>query len=241
MKSIQMWVGVGVCLSLAACAGPGLRQADPKTLTVVDRTSLPKPEIDDSATSERPYLIGPYDKLHLAVFAIPELAGMDVQVDASGRVSIPLVGIVHVAGLTPLQMEEQVKTGLRGRYLRDPQVSVNLVEAVSQVVTVTGEVKNPGTFPVVGRMTLLQSIALAKGQTDIANLRYVVIFRAVHGTNYAALYDVRAIMAGRYPDPEIYAHDFVIVGDSRARQIFKDVISSAPLWITPLVVAVQRL
>ncbi|WP_261370847.1 polysaccharide biosynthesis/export family protein [Sphingobium sp. B2] len=240
MKSRCFMMGLGATILLSACASPGLEHADPNTLTVVERGGLPAPETAEGQTGERPYLIGPFDKLHLAVFAIPELAAMEVQVDSSGRVSIPLVGIIHVAGLTPLQMEEQVKDGLRGRYLRDPQVAVNLVEAVSQVVTVTGEVKNPGTFPVVGRMTLLQSIALAKGQTDIADLRQVVIFRTVQNTKYAALYDVRAIMAGRYSDPEIYASDFVIVGNSRARQIFKDVISSAPLWITPLVVALGR-
>lgn len=239
----RAYIGLATCVLLASCAGPNLNGADPQTLTVVKASSLPAPDTDTSGnfSADRPYLVGPYDRLRIGVFAIPELAAVDIQVDASGRISVPLVGIVQVAGKTPLQIEEIVKASLRGRYLRDPQVTVNLVEAVSQIITISGEVKNPGSFPVMGRMTLLRALALAKGSTDIGNLKYVVIFREVHGTKYAALYNVRAIMDGRYGDPEVYAQDFVIVGESRARQIFKDVMSSAPLWVTPLVVAIQRL
>ena len=122
----------------------------------------------------------------------------------------------------------------RGRFIRDPQITVNLKEIVSQTVTIGGEVKKPGVYPIVGEMTLMTAIASAEGWTDIANKGEVVVFRRVAGKEYAAIYNVKAIERGRYADPEIYASDVVMVGDSQSRKIWKDVLMASPL-IAPVI------
>lgn len=200
---------------------------------------LPPPERGDLLIQDRPYLIGPFDKLVIDVFGIEELSDKEVQTDASGRISFPLAGIIEAAGRTPAEVEAILEERMRGRYVRDPQVTVNLKETVSQVITVDGQVREPGLYPVIGRMTLMRAVATAKGLDEFARLNDVVVFRTVNGQKMAALYNLKAIRSGAYADPEVFANDVVVVGDSQARRIFKDILQSAPLIVTPIVALIQ--
>ncbi|MES2986265.1 MAG: polysaccharide biosynthesis/export family protein [Pseudomonadota bacterium] len=230
-----------LCGALAACAGnPPLRQdLAVAKLQVVDSDKLPPPERKDLFENNRPYLIGPFDKLIIDVFGIEELSKKEVQTDAGGRISFPLAGIVEAAGHTPGELEAIISERLSGRFIRDPQVTVNLKETVSQVITVDGQVKEPGLYPVIGRMTLMRAVATAKGAGEFAKLSDVVIFRTVGGQKMAALYDLKSIRRGYYEDPEVFANDVIVVGDDQARRIFRDVLSVAPLLTAPLVVLLQ--
>lgn len=223
-------------LGCAGCSTPKL--VGNENIRVVDGMALPPPARSDLSAQERPYLIGPFDKLSIDVFGVEDLS-KTVQTDASGRLSLPLAGTIEAAGLTPQELAEMIATRLQGRYIRDPQVSVNLVETVSQVITVDGEVREPGLYPVVGRMTLMRAIATAKGTTEFALQRHVVVFRTVEGKQLAALYDLRAIREGYYSDPEVFANDVVVVSESRARRIFRDIIQGSGLITAPLIVALQ--
>lgn len=225
-------------LALSACAGSSALGGDPK-IQVVGGTELPAPDRGDIVGADRPYLIGPFDKLVIDVFGIEELSEKEVQTDASGRISFPLAGVVEAAGKTPAEVELEIESRLRGAYVRDPQVTVNLKDTVSQVVTVDGEVKEPGLYPVIGRMTLMRAIATAKGTAEFAKLDDVVIFRTVKGQQLAALYNLRQIRRGAYSDPEVFANDVVVVGNSNARRLFRDALQIVPLLSTPLIVALQ--
>jgi polysaccharide export outer membrane protein len=230
-------MAVAVLLT-AGCAGrPALQPG--AHLSVPRAGELPPPTGADLIATSRPYQVGPFDELSVDVFGISELSSRQVQADASGRISLPLVGAIEAAGKTPQELEAVIEQALRGRYVRDPQVTVNLVETVSQVVTVEGQVAQPGLYPVVGRMTLLRAIATARGMTPAANQRDVVVFRTVSGQNMAALYNVDAIRRGTYSDPDIYANDVVVVGESRARRLFETILQTAPLLTTPLILLLQ--
>ena len=225
-----------VCLIAAGCAHqPQLGGA--AGLNVVESSDLPAPDRTDNAA--RPYYVGPFDKLTIDVFGIDALSGKEVQVDASGRMSFPLVGTLEVAGKTPGEVGGLIEQQLRGKFIRNPQVTVNLKETVSQVITIEGEVREPGLYPVVGRMTLLRAVATAKGTTEFTKLDDIVVFRTSGGRKYAALYNLRAIRNGIYPDPEVFANDVVMVGESRGRRLFRDLLSAAPLLTTPLIIALQ--
>jgi len=225
-------LGLGACVST-----PPLRTSE--SVTVVPNTALPPPQGGDLYSQDRPYLIGPFDKIRIDVFGIPELSERIIQVDAGGRASFPLAGSFQAAGLTPNQVAEELTRRLSGNYIRDPQVTVNLEETVSQVVTVDGQVVRPGLYPVVGRMTLMRAVATAGGAGEFARLDDVVVFRTVAGQRYAALYNLRAIRRGAYSDPEIFANDIVVVGDSQARRLFRDILQASPLITTPIVALLQ--
>jgi polysaccharide biosynthesis/export protein len=231
-----------LALTIGGCAGSksSVIGGDP-SIRIVEASGLPTPDRTDLVGADRPYLIGPFDRLTIDVFGIEELSKKEVQTDASGRISFPLAGVVEAAGRTPAEVETILEDRLRGAYVRDPQVTVNLKETVSQVITVDGQVREPGLYPVVGRMTLMRAVATAKGGAEYAKLDDVVIFRTVKGQKLAALYNLKAIRRGAYEDPEVFANDVVIVGDSKARRLFKDLLQIVPALTTPLVVALQRL
>jgi polysaccharide export outer membrane protein len=221
----NFWIAV-LALALVGCAGRGPFGESPNIQ--VAQGVLPPPTHADLIGGARPYTIGPYDKLMIDVFGVPDLSQKEIQADTSGNISFPLVGTVPAGGKTPAEVAALIADGLRGKYIRDPQVTVNLKETVSQVVTVSGEVKEPGLYPVVGHMTLMRAIATAKGAGDTADTGNVVVFRTVNGQKMAALYNLTAIQRGNYDDPEIYPNDVVVLGDSQARRLFRDFLQLAP-------------
>lgn len=223
---------------LSGCAGR-LRPESSARLVVTSDVALPAPVRSDLVAPDRPSLIGPFDTLSIEVFNVPELT-RDVQVDASGRIAMPLVGPLDVTGKTSSELAQSIDERLRGRYIRNPQVIVNLKGSVSQVVTVDGAVTEPGLYPVSNQMTLMRAIASAKGATEFASLGDVVILRTVNGQAMAGLYNLSAIRTGAYDDPVIYANDVVIVGDSPTRRLFKDILTVAPLLVAPAVALIQR-
>ncbi len=203
-------------------------------IKMIGQTDLPPPARADQVAVSRPYLVGAFDKLKIDVFGVEELQ-KEVQADASGQFSFPLIGIVEAAGSTPGEISDVIERRL-ARYVRNPQVTVNLVDTVSQVITVEGEVNKPGLYPVVGNMTLVRAVATAGGVDELAKLDDVVVFRTIEGQRYAALYNLKSIRAGNYVDPDIYANDVVIVGQSSARRLFRDILAATPLLTTPIVV-----
>ncbi|NJM51741.1 MAG: polysaccharide export protein [Sphingomonadales bacterium] len=223
--------------SLSACAGNKTLGLSPD-VNVIETGALPEPTRSDLLSETRTYLIGPFDKLKIDVFGVEELS-REVQIDGSGDLSFPLVGVVQASGLTPGELAIKIEDGLRGRYVRNPDVTVNLEETVSQVVTVDGQVDKPGSYPVIGKMTLMRAIANAGGASEFAKLDDVIIFRNVNGQQLVGIYNLKAIRRGNYGDPNVFANDVIIVGDSSTRRLFKDIIQAAPLITTPIVLLLR--
>ena len=108
------------------------------------------------------YLLGPDDQLEISGPELSELANKPVRIDGDGDIQAPLVGRVHVSGLTVQQTEQELNKLLR-TYIRDPQVVVSVAEVRSQPVSILGAVNTPGVHQVRGRKTLLEMLALAGG------------------------------------------------------------------------------
>jgi polysaccharide export outer membrane protein len=174
------------------------------------------------------------------VAGIDWLTDQEIRIDSSGEMSFPLAGPVTAAGLTPRELEALLVEQLvkRGQ-LVNPQVTVNVKETLSRSVTIEGQVKKAGIYPITGKITLLQAIALAQSTDEFSSLDDVVVFRTVGNQRYAALYDLKAIRHGVYEDPAIFSNDIVLVGDDRGRRLFRDLLAIIPLVTTPLVVAIR--
>lgn len=229
---------VASCVLLGACAGSNIKRGP--GVSLVTSNEMPVPVRADLMASEQPYYVGPFDELKIDVYGIEELSNRDVQVDASGRIGFPLVGAIEASGKTPKEIAQEIGSGLRQHAFRNPQVTVNLRKTVSSTVTVEGEVKEPGSYAMIGRTSLLRAIATAKGTTEFSKLDDVVVLRTVQGQKYAALYNLKAIRTGAYPDPDIYPNDIVMVSDARGRRIFKDILQIVPLLTYPLVATLQN-
>ncbi len=230
---------IWACFGLAGCAGnPPIISTS--NLTVIEgQQALPAPERADLAAVDRLALIGPLDTITVRVFGIPELGGQ-MQVDTSGRISMPLIGALDAGGKTAAELSSDIELALAASYVRNPDVTININSSVSQVVTIDGQVVEPGLYPVTNQMTLLRAVASARGLTEFAKADDVVILRTVDGQRLAGLYNIAAIRRGLYSDPEIYANDLIVVGDSPQRRLFRDFIGVAPLLASPLVAILRN-
>jgi polysaccharide biosynthesis/export protein len=234
MKMKKFWFSLAPLALLVGCASTPPLQGSPD-VTVTEATALPSPTgiIDDPAADI--FRIGALDLVIVDVFGFDSLTNRRFQVDASGNISIPIGGSINVGGLTAAEAEQRIRQRLREGHVRNPQVSVNIDTTNSRYVTVDGEVTQPGNYPLVNNMTLMRSIAAARGGGEFAALERVVLFRTVNGQRMAALYDLAAIRRGAYPDPRVYAQDVIVVGNSSARRIFRNLVEASTLLTGPLI------
>jgi len=108
------------------------------------------------------YLLGPDDQLEISGPELSEVGNKPVRIDGDGDIQAPLVGRVHVSGLTAQQTEQELNKVLT-KYIRDPQAVVSVAEVRSQPVSILGAVNTPGVHQVQGHKTLLEMLALAGG------------------------------------------------------------------------------
>ncbi len=207
-----------------------------ESIQVVNASELPPPS---AAGMKSGYEIGVFDRLLIDVLGFEELAKREVQVDAAGNIAFPIAGLVRAAGRTPDQVAQTITARMQAGHIRNPQVSVNLFQSTSQYVTVEGQVRDPGNYPLVGDMTLMRALAAAKGPSEFAKLDDVVVFRTVNEKRMVALYNLPAIRRGYYSDPQLYAKDVVVVGDSPGRRLFTRVIEASSLITAPIIALVS--
>lgn len=227
-------------LLVSACGGRPQIGGPASSVQPGPEAALPAPTDADMTQLTRSYLIGPFDKLSVEIFGVEELSREEVRVEGDGKLTYPLIGAVDAAGKTPAQLEGLMEDRLRGRFLRNPEVTVNLKETRTQVVTVEGQVKTPGLYPVFGKTSLMRAIATAHGLDQYGDPQHVVIFRTVGGQKMAALYNLKAIRRGANDDPDIYPNDVVVVGESQARKLFQDVLTAVSALSYPIITLIQK-
>lgn len=186
---------------------------------------------EQPVTPAGPYLLRPGDHVAVTVYQEQDLSEADVPVDETGRISLPLVGELHVAGRSVGDVSAEVQRAYGARFLRDPQVNVRLQKAQARTISVEGQVAKPGQFEVEpgASNTLLSAVAMAGSPTDAAKLDEVLVFRTVNGQREGARFDLNAIRAGRAADPQIMPGDVVVVGFSSLRGLYKDILQASPL------------
>jgi polysaccharide export outer membrane protein len=152
-----------------------------------------------------------------------------VQVNAMGEISLPLVGLVPAAGLTPSQLSDNLRDRLDARYLNHANVTVTVKEAQSQKVTVDGAVVEPGIYALGGGATLMQAVAMAKGLDGAnANAHKVTVFRNVDSKWTSTPYDLAAIRNGKAADPVLQGRDVIVVATSRKQAVLRDLGNILP-------------
>jgi len=125
---------------------------------------------------EKAYRLGPENLLQIDVHYGKEgLISQKVRVSSKSLITFPLVGEVDVKGLTVSELEKKLFTLLEKDYLVNPQVNV-VIEEYS-TVSVMGEVKKPGSYPIKGKLTAVEAVSLAEGFTKIASPNRAKIIR----------------------------------------------------------------
>lgn len=173
--------------------------------------------------------LAPLDIISVSVFGAPDLNG-DYQVDFEGKLKLPLIGEVQAAGRTPLGLAGLLEQKYEESYLQNAEVTVLMKTAREQFITVDGAVQKPGQYPLTGKTTLMQAVALSGGVSeDTANMKRVVVFREVEGVRHVAGFNLADIRDGTFPDPEIVQNDIVIVDGSNLRRDYRDIVRAIPV------------
>jgi polysaccharide export outer membrane protein len=160
-------LGLGLIMG---CGGPSQQVLTSQALSQV-KASNPNNELQNqlmvqatqaSLASYKDYQVGAEDLLGIMVYGQNSL-NRQVRVNGQGEITMPLVGTVKVAGLTPTQIETRLEKLYNANYLVNPQITVQVKEYRHQRVAVTGAVARPGSYEIIGPRTLLEVLSLAGG------------------------------------------------------------------------------
>lgn len=167
-NAVRILLCSAASISLAA---PAPAQTKPEATRPAEADALPD------------YYLAPGDILHISVWKEPALRE-NVFVRLDGKITVPLIGDVAAAGRTIEQLTSEVTTRLKG-FLETPQVTITLAQAVSARFFVIGEVTRTGAYPLTGRTTVLQALALAGGFREFAKRDRIMVIREKRGERNA--------------------------------------------------------
>jgi len=185
---------------------------------VAQVNQTPNPGADESSAAVKvrgvpdDYIIGSGDVLQIAVWKEPEVSVPTVVVRPDGRIAIPLIKDVEVAGLSPEQAETQITTQL-SKYINTPNVTVVVATINSKKVYVLGGVKKEGPLPYTYRMSVMQALSEAGGLTEYAKRKKIYVLRTENGKDYRLPFDYDAVIKGEKMEQNIQllAGDTVVV------------------------------
>lgn len=138
---------------------------------VIDKNS----KILSEMQQDKPYIIGCGDRMKINVWRHEELS-LDPVVMPDGEFSLPLIGEIHVAGLTVEELKNELNRKF-AEYISEPHVTVTIIEINSFKIYIIGEVTKPGELKMVTNTDVLQAIAMAGGFTTYAGKDNIKIFR----------------------------------------------------------------
>jgi polysaccharide biosynthesis/export protein len=161
----------------------GFRAALALALASVLMAQSPAPAQNASATAntgkahDDSFIIGNDDLLAVDVWKEPGIT-RTIPVRSDGKISLPLVGEVQAAGLTPAKLEQDIAGKLKN-YISEPEVTVIVQQVNSQKFNILGQVVKPGSYVIANSPTVLDAIALAGGFRDFAKKKSIYVLR--HG------------------------------------------------------------
>lgn len=183
-------------------------EAQPAATPAPIAAATPAPIAAAAATDS--YVIGANDELNIAVWKEPTLSG-SILVRPDGMISMPLVGDIQAAGLTPLHLADQITARLK-KYVQDPNVSVVVAQIHSKIVYLLGEVGKTGPVEMTPGMTLLEAISSAGGLTEFANKGKMYILRDVAGKRQRIpVHYKEALKGNRALDLDLQPGDTIVV------------------------------
>ena len=156
------------------------------------------------------------DLIEIDVFQVDEL-DKEVQINASGRISLPLIGQVEAAGKTVAGLESELEKKYGVKHLQSPDITVLVKESRGQQVTLNGEFLTPGIYPTDTSTTLLQAVAQARGLSPLGDPQKIFVFRDFKDKKLVANYNLKKIQQGKNVNPRIYGGDIIVAFSSSAK------------------------
>jgi polysaccharide export outer membrane protein len=222
-------------LRIAAVAWLNLACASTAIHASAQATSVPaarQAPADCDGQSRSTYLLGPDDEVEMAGPEADDPSVKSLRIDGDGEIQVPLVGRVHVAGLTVQEAQHELE-GRLSTYIRDPQITLTVKELRSQPVSILGAVNAPGLHQVRGYRTLLEMLSSAGGLRADAAHRISITRRRewgciplpsaaadATGQFVVAEVSVTEIVSGRMPEGNIQILPHDVISVPRAEMVY---------------------
>lgn len=156
------------------------------------------------------YILGTDDGLMVHVWKEPTISG-PLTIRPDGRISLPLVGDLPAAGLTPMALAAEISDNLK-KFINDPSVTVTVTAVNSRKIFFIGEVMHSGAIPLTRDLTMLQAIAAAGGLTPYANKRKIYILRGPKDKQVKVPFDYnKALKQGNEQGVVLVPGDTIVV------------------------------
>jgi polysaccharide export outer membrane protein len=200
MKRIAITI---VCLLISLIIAGHLLAADEKS--TANKTWSAKASAND-------YVIGAGDVLEIVTWKEPDLSREEILVRTDGKISFPLLNDVQAAGLTPLEMKQNMEAALKD-FVESPFVTITVTSTASKKIYILGEVVNTGEYPLTKNLTVLQAFALAGGFTEWASKDEIVLMRKEDGKEKIYRINYKNIVKGKdlSQNLKLQADDTIIV------------------------------
>lgn len=157
------------------------------------------------------YRIGAGDVLNINTWKEPELSLDTAVVRIDGKITFPLVDDIQASGRTTMELKRTIEEKL-GEYVASPQVTVTLIDPGSQKYYILGEVNNTGEYPILKNLRVMQAFAIAKGFTEWASKKEIILFRKEDGKDKIVRVNYKDILKGDFSkNVTIKADDTIIV------------------------------
>ena len=193
--STARYMVVGIACVFVALLGLDAQPAVAQTEAGAPATTGP------SVSVPADYVLGPEDVVGVLFWREPEMSG-DVTVRPDGMISLPLLGDIRAVGLRPDALSAEVQKAA-GRYLSDANATVVVRQINSRRVFITGEVRSPGAYPLIGPRTVLQLIALAGGLNEYADGDQITVMRAEGSTTRTMKFNYKDVSKGKRLDQNV--------------------------------------
>jgi len=200
-------------LVLTALAGGSTSTAFGQTTATTPPQPTAPSQAADGIAVGADFIIGPEDVLGILFWREADFSG-DVAVRPDGRITLPLLGDLVASGLTPSALRDQIQTA-SAKYLSDPNVTVIVRQINSRKVFITGEVTQPGAYPLTAPRTVMQLISLAGGLTQYAKSDSISILRQEQGRTRAYNFNYKHVAQGKNVQQNILLlpGDTIVVSD----------------------------
>jgi polysaccharide export outer membrane protein len=181
----------------AKSSGPA---ADPSKMDAPAAASGTNPKRAGGArVDDKSYVIGAEDQIGVNVWGVAALSSTYL-VRPDGKITMPLIGDLEAAGLTPAQLQASVAARLKEKYINSPDVTILVLAVNSKKYYIHGEVNNPGAFPLIVPTTVLEALANAHGFKDFANVKKIRILRGTEQLKF----NYKDVVHGRHSEQNIY-------------------------------------
>lgn len=207
----------GAVLGLLTAAGAAL--APPAVLAQAAAAPV-APAVAPAAAPAADYLLAAGDTIRILVFQNPDLT-LEARVTEAGAISYPLLGSLRIAGQTVAQVERRIADGLRsGNFIKQPQVTVSLLQVRGNQASVLGQVNRPGRYPIESADLRLTDLLAIAGGVSTAGSERLTLVGTRNGQPFRTEVDLPKLFAERSRSDDVVIHNGDVIWVDRAPMIY---------------------